>query len=86
MGAAGLYIASREAIPHDQSPDGRKRRRVLAVGRTRGGSALLQVTARAGDFQATGTRDAAEREGVEVVRQAGYRAWGIHREQREETP
>jgi hypothetical protein len=37
-----------------------KGKRVLAVGRTRGGSALLQVTARAGDFRATGTREAAK--------------------------
>jgi len=47
------FIASRR-IPHDGT------RRVLAVGRTRGGSTLLQVTARAGDFQATGTREAAK--------------------------
>ena len=43
------FIASR-SIPHDGT------RRVLAVGRTKGGSTLLQVTAQAGDFQATGTR------------------------------
>lgn len=35
--------------------------RVLAVGRTRGGSALIQVRARFGDLQATGTREAAAR-------------------------
>ena len=33
-------------------------RRVLAVGRTKGGSPLLQMSARFGDIQATGTRPA----------------------------
>ena len=37
-------------------------RRVLAVGRARGGSPLLQVRARFGDLQATGTREAAARQ------------------------
>ena len=43
-------------IPHDDT------RRVLAVGRARGGSPLLQVRARFGDIQATGTREAAARQ------------------------
>ena len=43
-------------IPHDDT------RRVLAVGRTRGGSPLLQVRARFEDLQATGTREAAARQ------------------------
>jgi hypothetical protein len=34
-------------------------RRVLVVGRTRGGSPLIQVCALFGDLQATGTREAA---------------------------
>ena len=53
---SGLFIARREAIQHDDGS-----RRVLATGRTRGGSVLLQVRARFGDLQATGTREAAER-------------------------
>jgi len=52
---SGLFIARREAIDHDES------HRVLATGRTRGGSVLLQVRARFGDLQATGTREAAAR-------------------------
>ncbi len=62
-------------------PDETRRR--LAFGRARGGSPLLQMRARFGDLQATGTREAAARrdQGIEAVRQAGYRAW----EQREET-
>ena len=55
-----LYIASREAIPHDGSPDGLKRRRMLTLGRTKGGSALLSEAARFGDIEATGTREAAK--------------------------
>ena len=51
-----LHIVSRR-IPHED--DGR--RRVLAAGRAKGGSPLLQVRARFGDLQATGTREAAER-------------------------
>ena len=47
-----LFIASRPKIPHED--DGK--RRVLAVGRIRGGSPLLQMSARFGDLQATGTR------------------------------
>jgi hypothetical protein len=47
------FIASLR-IEHDGS------RRVLAVGRTKGGSALVQVSARFGDLQATGTRETAE--------------------------
>ena len=52
---SGLFIASREKIPHDGS------RRLLTLGRTRGGSPLLQMPARFGDLQATGTREAAAR-------------------------
>ena len=51
-GPGAPVIASRPA-EHDGA------RRVLAVGRTRGGSATLQVCARFGEMQATGTRDAA---------------------------
>ena len=43
------FITARR-VEHDGT------RRVLAVGRTRGGSALLQLSARSGDFQATGMR------------------------------
>ncbi len=50
-----LFIASRGKIPHDGS------RRVLTIGRTRGGSPLIQMPARFGDLQATGTREAAAR-------------------------
>ena len=52
---SGLVIARRTRIPHDGSL------RVLAAGRAKGGSPLLQVRARFGDLQATGTREAAER-------------------------
>lgn len=48
-----LFIASR-SIPH---PDDGSRR-VLATGKTRGGSALTQICARFGDLKATGTRPA----------------------------
>lgn len=40
-------------------PDGR---RVLAVGRTKGRSPLIQVTARSGDFAASARMEAARRE------------------------
>jgi hypothetical protein len=59
------FIASREAIPHDGSPDGLKRRRMLTLGRTKGGSALLSEAARFGDIEATGTRP--EREPAEAA-------------------
>ena len=48
-------------------------RRVLAVGRTKGGSALLQVSARFGDLQATGTREAADRRKRELAEAAARR-------------
>jgi hypothetical protein len=70
-------------IPHGRS------RRVLAVGRIRGGSVLVQQRPRFGDVAATGTREAAARTRgrkqaeLEAVRQAGFRAWD-HREQRGE--
>ena len=48
-------------IPHDDDT-----RRVLAVGRARGGSPLLQVRARFGDIQATGTREAAARQDADA--------------------
>lgn len=70
-----LFIASR-SIPHKD--DGK--RRVLAVGRTKGGSALLQMSARFGDLQATGTREAAEEAaGIAAVAAAGRRAWDLHK-------
>ena len=80
---SGLHIARREAIEHDGSL------RVLAAGRTRGGSVLLQVRARFVDLQATWTREAAERTrreqaaGIEIVRRTGREAWRIHHEQEE---
>jgi hypothetical protein len=78
------FIASKN-VPNS---DGK---RVLAVGRTRGGSALVQQRARFGDVAATGTREAAARTRgrkqaeLETLRQAGYRAWD-HREQRGDAP
>jgi hypothetical protein len=69
-----LYIASRR-IEHDGS------RRVLTVGRIRGGGATVSLRARFGDPQAAGTRQAAE---LEAVRQAGYSAWDIYRTQQGE--
>jgi hypothetical protein len=63
------FIASRRA-EHDGS------RRVLATGRTRGGSPLVQVCARFGDLQATGTREAA---GIARVAASGRRAWDLHK-------
>ena len=44
---------SAHLITRDEPDD---RRLVLAVGRTRGGSPLIQARARFGDIQATGTR------------------------------
>ena len=44
---------SAHLITRDEPED---RRRVLAVGRTKGGSTLPQTRARFGDIQATGTR------------------------------
>lgn len=76
------FIASK-AVPNAAG------KRVLAVGRTRGGSALVQQRARFGDVQATGTREAAARTSgrkqaeLETLRQAGYRAWD-HRPQQGE--
>ena len=67
-GLVALYIARRPRIPHDGS------RRVLAAGRTRGGSALLQVSARYGDLQATGTREAAARTRRERAEEAAREA------------
>ena len=61
---SGLFIARHEAIGHDGS------RRVLAAGRARGGSALLQVRARYGDLRATGTREAAARRKRELAEEA----------------
>ena len=68
-GPDALFIASRR-VEHDGS------RRVLAVGRTRGGSPLVQVCARFGDLQATGTREAA---GIARVAAAGRRARDLHK-------
>ena len=45
-------------------------RRVLAVGRTKGRSPLVQVCARFGDLQATGTREAAARRKRELAAEA----------------
>ena len=82
-----LFIASRR-VDHDGG------RRVLAVGRTRGRSPVLQICARAGDLQATGTREAAviagrpkwlaeaasrETAGIAAVAAAGRRAWDLHK-------
>lgn len=65
-------------------------RRVLAVGRTRGGSALISTQARWGDIKATGTRPGAaaddrlaadlaaalrEQHDAGPVAQAGHEAW-----------
>jgi hypothetical protein len=55
-------------------------RRVLAAGRTRGHSPLIQTRARFGDLQAAGRerreRELAEAEaGTEAVRRAGRAAW-----------
>lgn len=72
---SGLYIASRR-VEHDGS------RRVLTVGRIRGGRADFQESARFGDLRATGTREAAQ---LEAVRQAGYRTWSIHHGQQGES-
>ena len=70
---SSLFIASR-SIPHDGD------RRVLAVGRTRGGSALLQVTARAGDLRedrdAGAGQSSSEGEGI-VKRQLAIWSWRI---------
>ena len=44
--------------------------RVLAVGRTRGGSAFIQMCARFGDLRATGTREAAARGKQETAQAA----------------
>jgi hypothetical protein len=80
------FIA-RLRVKHDGS------RRVLAAGRTRGGSPLLQIPARFGDLQETGTREAAvaagrpkwlaeaaatEAAGIAVVAAAGRRAWELN--------
>ncbi len=49
---------SAHLITRDE-PDETRRR--LAFGRTKGGSPLIQMRARFGDIQATGTREAAAR-------------------------
>ena len=69
IGPDAPFTASRR-VEHDGG------RRVLATGRTRGGSPVLQVRARFGDLQATGTREAA---GIARVAAAGRRAWDLHK-------
>jgi hypothetical protein len=75
---APLFLASR-SIRH---PDDGKRR-VLAVGRTKGGSALVQVCARFGDLVASGRRpgrdlSTEDEAGIEAVKRAGRQAWDKH--------
>ena len=70
-----LFIASR-FIPHDGS------RRVLATGRVKGGSSLVQIQARAGDLASLGT--GLRRAGaLEAVKRADREAWRIHQQRRE---
>jgi len=79
---SGLFIATRR-VEHDGT------RRVLAAGRTKGGSPLLQMRARFGDLEATGTREAAARTreraeeatGIETVKRAGREASRIRQQQ-----
>ena len=80
------------AVERDES------RHMLALGRTRGGSALIQLSARFGDLRETGTREAAiaagrpewlkeaaatEAAGIAAVTAAGRRAWDLHQAARE---
>jgi len=59
-----LHIAAACPVP-DREPG---RRRVLATGRTRGGSALIQTKARRGDITTTGRRpDAADFESLDAL-------------------
>ena len=85
MTGVQLHIETTGRIPHEPG-----RRRVLAAGRTRGGSALIQTKALWGDIAATGRRpDAAaddalaaelavalaERRAAEPAARAGRAAW-----------
>ena len=65
-----LHIAAACPVP-DREP----RRRVLAVGRTRGGSPLLQIRALFGDHVATGTRPGQDPPGLAAIKRAGRDAW-----------
>jgi hypothetical protein len=72
------FDAELGAAPADtgQADTGQTReRRLLAIGRTRGGSPVVQLCARYGDMQATGTREAAE---IARLAEAGRRAWRAH--------
>lgn len=89
-----LFIGRRR-VEHDEDDESR---RMLALGRTRGGSPLVQLCARFGDMQETGTREAAvragrpkwlkeaaatEAAGIAVVAAAGRRAWELHQAAKE---
>ena len=66
MTGVPFRIEAAGPFPH---PPGR---RVLAAGRTRGGSPLIQIRARFGDFVATGTRPGQDPPGLAAIKRAGW--------------